>query len=126
MEHLVRERQHVQGGVEVAHRPVQVDRLDRVAADEVDHLEGLAQLEEVAEGVPRAGPPRPVQSDDVGRAAHRPEGDGVTADGQRVGRVPRVQGERRRARADRLDDHVRVEPDTVAVDAGAGGGEPLA
>ena len=48
--HLVGERQHVEGRLEVAHRPVQVDRLDRVAADEVDDLERLAQLEQVAEG----------------------------------------------------------------------------
>ena len=52
--HLVGEGEHVEGGLEVAHGPVQVDRLDRVAADEVDDVERLAQLEQVAEGVARA------------------------------------------------------------------------
>ena len=37
--HLVGEREHVERRLEVAHRPVQVDRLDRVAADEVDDVE---------------------------------------------------------------------------------------
>ena len=55
MRHLVGQRQHVVGRLEVTHRPVQVDRLDRIAADEVHDLEGLAQLEQVPEAVAVAG-----------------------------------------------------------------------
>ena len=46
---LVGERQDVERGVDVAHRCVDVDRLDRVAGDEVDRVEHLGQLEQVVE-----------------------------------------------------------------------------
>ena len=58
-------------GLEVADRRVEVDRLDRVAADEVDGLEVLAQLEQVVEAgsVARGGARRRGRR--VGRAARR-------------------------------------------------------
>ena len=126
MRHLVGERQQVERRLDVADRPVHIDRLDRVATGEVDHLEHLAQLEQVAEGVASAGAAHAVEADDVGWAADGAEGDVVAADRQGVCRVPRVQLELSRARADQLDDHRRVEADALAVDRRPGGGEPLA
>ena len=108
------------GGLDVAHRPVQVDRLDRIAADEVHDLERLAQLEQIPEAASIAGSAHAVRADEVGRAADRAEGEVVAADRQRVSRVPRVQLELGWTRHDPLDDHRGVEADTLPVHLGAG------
>ena len=93
MRDLVGEREHVERRLEVPHRPVQVDRLDGIAADEVDAVERLAQLEQVPERFPIARPAHTVESDDIRRAAHRAERDVVAADRDRAVGVPRVQAE---------------------------------
>ena len=56
MEGLVRQGQDVERGVEMPHGRVEVDRLDRVPADEVHDLEHLAQLQQVLERGSVPGP----------------------------------------------------------------------
>ena len=66
--------------VEVADRGVDVDRLDRVAAGEVDAVEVLRELHEVAEAFAVAGPPAAVEVHGVRRAGHIDEEHRVAAD----------------------------------------------
>ena len=73
----------------------------------------LAEPEQVAEVLAGAGPANAVEVDVVGRAADGAERDVITADGERVLRVPRVQQEARRAGLDGVQDHLRVEPDPL-------------
>ena len=110
VDRLVHQGQRVERGVEVADAVVEVDRLDRVAGEEVDRVERLAQAEQVLVVGAIADPPAAVEVGDVGRAADRPERDPVAAELQVVLGVPGVQGERRRRGPDQLRDHVRVEP----------------
>ena len=117
MQQLVGEREHVEGRLEMADRVVQVDRLDGIAADEVDDVERLAQPQQVAERGPVARPADTVEVDDVGRAADRSEREMVAADRERVLRVPRVHLERRRAGPDQVGHQLRVEADAVGASA---------
>ena len=112
--------ERVEGGVEVAHGRVEVDRLHRVAGQEVDDVEVLAQAEQVLVVGPVADPAAAVHVGDVGRAGDRTERHGRSADGQAVVGVPGVEAERRGRGGDPLEHHVRVEPHPrpVAVDVG--------
>src|SRR3546814_2705303 len=62
------------------------DLLDRVAGEEVHHVEGLREPEEVLVVALVAGPPAAVEVGGVGRRGDRPEGDVAPADRQVVGR----------------------------------------
>ena len=84
---LVGQGQEVVDGVQVADRRVEVDRLDRVAGEEVDDVEHLEQADEVLVVGPVADPPPAVGGEDVGRAGYGAEGDVVAADDQVVLRV---------------------------------------
>ena len=59
-------------GVEMARRRRQVDRLDRIAGDELDDVEALGQPQQVAVILEVAGPAAAIEVADVGRA-----GDGA-------------------------------------------------
>ena len=108
VDRLVGERQHVVDRVEVADRRVDVDRLDRVAGEEVDDVEHLAEPDEVLVVGPVADPPAAVEVVDVRRARHRPEGDPVAADLEVVRRVRGVERERRRRGLDPLERPARA------------------
>ena len=111
----------------MADRVVQVDRLDGIAADEMDGVERLAQPQEVAERGAVARAANAVEADDVRRAADRSEREIVATDRECVFRVPRVHLERRRTRLDQVGHQLWVEADTVGarLDLGAGGGEQV-
>ena len=113
VQHLVGEGEHVERRLEMADRVVQVDRLDRVAADEVDDVERLAEPQQIAERRPVTRPADAVEIDEVRWATDRSEREVVTADRQRAVGVPRVHLERRRARLDQLDHELGVEADAV-------------
>ncbi len=86
VDRLVGEREEVVGGLEVADRAVDVDRLDRVTGRQVDRVQGLREAEQVPEVVSIAGPAATVEVGDVRCAAHRTERQEVTARSR--GRVP--------------------------------------
>ena len=73
VERLVGEGHHVVDRVEVADRRVDVDRLDRVAGEEVDRVEHLEEPDEVLVVGPVADPPAAVEVGDVRRAATVPK-----------------------------------------------------
>ena len=113
MDRLVHERQRVVRRVQVADRVVDVDRLDRVAGEEVDRVERLGQPQQVLVVGAVADPAAVVQVSDVGRAADRPERHPVATDPEVVGGIPGVERELGRGGLDRLGDHVRVEADAL-------------
>ena len=73
VDRLVRKRQHVEQGVEMAHRRVHVDRLDRIAAPEVDRVEGLSEADEIAVVGDRSGPGPPARSEALGALPTEPK-----------------------------------------------------
>ena len=84
---------------------MEVDRLDRIARQEMDRVERLGQAQQVLVVGPVADPPAAVEVGDVGRAADGPERDPVAAQLDVVRRVPGVERELRRRRLDQLGDH---------------------
>jgi len=76
---LVREGDHVVGGVEVPHRWVEVHRFHRVAGEGVDGVEHVAELEQIAVVLPVAVTPVAAQAGDERWAGHRGVGDPVAA-----------------------------------------------
>ena len=90
--HLVGQRQLLVEAVEVADRGVDVDRLDRVAAGEVDAVEVLRQPDEVAEVLDVADAAAAVEVHGVRRRGdvaeeHVPAADGHPARGVARGHV---------------------------------------
>ena len=114
VDRLVGEGQQVPQRVQMPDRGVDVDRLDRVAGEEVDRVEHLAKPDQVLVVGPVADPPAVVEVRDVGRRGDRPERRPVAADLEVVLRVRGVQRERRGRRPDPLDDHVPVEANALA------------
>ena len=94
---------------------VEVDRLDRVARQEVDGVERLAEAQQVLVVGAVADPPAAVEVGHVRRAADGPEGDPVAAELDVVVGVAGVEREARRRRPDQLGDHRRVEPDALRI-----------
>ena len=124
VDRLVHQGQGVERRVEVPDAVVQVDGLDRVAGQEMDRVERLAQAQQVLVVDPVADPPAAVEVGHVGRAADRPEGDPVATQLQVVLGIPGMQGEGRGRGQDQLGDHRRVEPDTQRAFLGLGAGPP--
>src|SRR3954447_2060549 len=100
--------------MEMPDRRVEVDRLDRVAPEEVDRVEHLAELDQVLVIGPVADPPAAIEIGDVRGARDRPERGPVAADLQVPLGVPGVERELRGYRPDPLLDHHRIEPDALA------------
>ena len=98
-------------GVEMADRRMDIDRLDRIAAHEVDDVERLAQPDEIVEVLLVADPPAAIEVGDVGWRRDRPERHPVAADAQVVGGVPGVERELRRRGPDALEHEVPIEAD---------------
>ncbi len=80
MDRLVGKRQHVEQRVEMAHGRMNVDRLDRIAAPEVNRIETLPEADEVLVVALIAGPPPAGAVERIGRARDRAEGDVSPAD----------------------------------------------
>ena len=119
VDRLVEEDERVVDRVEVADRRMDVDRLDGVAAEEVDDVDHLAQPDQVLVVPPVPDPAAAVGVGDVRRAPHRAERDPVAAEMEVVDRVPRVERELRGGGGDPLHDEAAVQPDPLAVDPGA-------
>ncbi len=124
VDRLVHQRQGVERRVQVAHTVVDVHRLDRVAGEEMDGVERLAEAQEVLVIDPVADAPATVEVRHVRRTADRPECHPVAAELQVVGGVPGVQRERRGRCLDRLGDHVGIEPDALCIGRGLGTSRP--
>jgi len=120
---LVRERQHVVGGLEVPDGRVQVHGFDGVSRHRVDGVEDLPHLDEVPVVVPVAVAPVASQAGDEGRAGNRRVDDVVAAEHEVSVGVAAVQGELVWRRRDQAFDEVGVKPDPLAVDVGAGVGQ---
>ena len=75
---------------EVAHRRVDVDRLDRIAAGRVEDVVHLRELQEIAEVLLVAGPAATVEVGAVRRRRHLREDQIVAAEAHIVRRVARV------------------------------------
>ena len=101
---------------------MEVDRLDRVAADEVDAVEHVRELQELVEPDSVAGAADPVEVDDVGRAADGAEGHPRAADLEVLLGVPAVQGELCGRGGDSFDDHLPGKSNVLPglVDLGTG------
>ena len=68
------------GGVDVAHGRMDVDRLDRVAGDEMDRVEHLGELQQIGETGLITGAAHAVETDDVRRTGNRSVGHPCAAD----------------------------------------------
>ena len=112
---LVRQGEHVVGGVQVADRRVEVHGLHRVAGHGVDGVQHLAQLDEVPVVVAIAVPAVSSQAGDERRASHAGEGEDVAAHVEIPGRGGGVHGELGRGGGDQVHDQVRVKPHPVAI-----------
>ena len=113
VDRLVGECQQVPQRVEVADRGVDVDRLDRVAGEEMDRVEHLAEPDQVLVVGPVADSPATIEVRDIRRGRNRPERGPVATDLEVVGGVRGVERELRRRGLDPLEDHVPVESDAL-------------
>ena len=107
---------------------VEVDRLDRVAAEEMDRIQHLAELDQVLVVHAIADPPAMVEIGHIRGARDGPERGPVAADPEVSLGVPGMKREFRRNGPDPFLDHRRVEPDALAarLDPGSGGSQELA
>ena len=104
----------------MAHRRMDVDRLDRIAAGRHQYVVHLRKLEEVAEIRLVAGPAAVVEVGAVRRRRHLREDQIVAAEAHIVRRVARMQRELARAVLDQLEDHVGVEAHALGAFAHVG------
>ena len=102
-----------------------VDRLDRVAADEVDGVQALGQAQEVAEIGLATRPPAALEIGAVGRARDAAEDDLVAADAEIVRGIARVEREALGRLFDRVLDHPTVEPHPLAAGLDQRPGRPI-
>jgi hypothetical protein len=79
VDRLVGQRQHVEQRVEMADRGGNVDRLDRIAADEMNRIETLPKPDEVLIVAPGARTPPSRSVERIGGARHRAESDAPSA-----------------------------------------------
>ena len=91
VDRLVHQGQRVVAGPQVADAVVEVDRLDRVAGQEVDGVERLPEPQQVLVVGAVADPPAAVEIRDVRRAADGAEGYPVAAELDVVGGIARVE-----------------------------------
>ena len=120
---LVRQGEHVVGGVQVADRRVEVHGFHRVAGDRVYRVQDLAHLEQVPVVLTVAVATVATQAGHERWAGDARVGDDVVADVQVPGRVGCVEGEARRCRCDQRHDQLGVEPHPVPVHVASGVGQ---
>ena len=96
--------------VQVARRGGQVQWRKGRRTAQVDDVERVRQLHEVAEVLVVSGAAAAVEIGDEGRPADKAEVDDVAAVGERLRGVAGLDGERRRRQRDVLLDHGRIEP----------------
>ena len=114
VDRLVGQRQHVEQRVEMANGGVNVDRLDRIAAPEMDRIEALAETDEVLKVALVARPPPARAVERVGRARHRPERDVPPPIDEIARGVARMQREFLRREPDVRFDQRGIEANPVA------------
>ena len=119
MRHLVRQRQLVEQAVEMADRRVDIDRLHRVSAGEMDAVEILRQLHQIAVVGPVAGPPPALDVGTVRRRRDVTEHHVPSADGDLAVGIARRQREFGRRLADHLHDQIAAHAHILAVDDAA-------
>ena len=124
VDRLVHQGQRVERRVQVPDAVMEVDRLDRIARQEMDRGQGLGETQQVLVVGPVADPPAAVEVGHVRRAADGPERDPVATEFDVVSRVAGMEGEPRRRRPDALGDHVGVEPDPLRARLDRGTGRP--
>ncbi len=122
MDGLIGQRQHVEKRVEMADGRVDVDRLDRIAAPEMNKIERLPEPKEVPIVALVARPSPAGAIEGVGGARDGTEGDVTAADGQIARGVARVQGELLRREPDPGLDDGRIEANPLrgGIDIGPG------
>ena len=99
-----------------------IDRLDRIAADEVNRIETLPKANEVLIVVLGAGPPPTGAVERIGGARHGAESDVASADREIARRIARVQLEFLRREADVGLDKIGIKANAArgGIDVGAG------
>ena len=93
VDRLVRQGQHVEQGVEVADRGMDVDRLDRIAAPQMNGVERLSEPDEVPVVGMVAGAPAAFAVERIGGGGNGAEGHVAVADHEIAGGVARMQRE---------------------------------
>ena len=128
VDRLVHQGQRVVAGPQVPDAVMEVDRLHRVARQEVDGVERLGQAQQVLVVGPVADPPAAIEVGDVGRAADGPERDPVATELDVTRGVAGMERELRRRGLDQLGDHRGVEahPLRIGLDGRPGGAQDLA
>ncbi len=106
--------------VEMAGRRRQIRRLHRIAAGELDDVEGLHQLQQVAVVVEVAGAPPAIEIGDVRRRGDRAEIDVVVAEGQVVLRIARMERELPGRLGDMLQHEFARQADAGAISLNLG------
>jgi hypothetical protein len=109
MGHLVGQRELLVEAIEVPDARVDVDRLHRVAAREMDAVEVLRELDELLVGLEIPRPLAPVEVPGVGRGRDIAEQHVLSTDGKRAFGVSRHQREFGRRAGDHLLDKGRIE-----------------
>ena len=117
---FVGHRQQVVGGFDVANRSVQIDRLDWVAAVEVNDVENLCQFEQILKIGAGAGVANAVEADEVRGAGHRAEGHPIAADVEGVRGVSCMQFEFAWASFNSFKHHFRIKTHALIFDFRAG------
>src|SRR5271163_3522008 len=119
---LVRQRQHLEQGVEMSNRGVNVDRFDGIAAPDMNGIESLPEPQEIliVAMIPRTA--AAVTIERVRRAGHRAESHVFIADDYVSLRVARVQREALRRETDLRFDERGIEAHAVrpGIDVRAG------
>ena len=122
VDRLVGQREQVEQRLEMTNGGVNVDRLDRVAAPEMDRIETLPEADEVLIVALVAGPASARAVEGIGRARHRAERDVTPADRELARRVARMQDEFLGRKANARFDEGRIETHAPRgrIDVGAG------
>ena len=116
---LVRQGELFIKTVQMADRGVNVDRLDRIAPGEMDAVEILRQLDEVAKAVHEARDLAPLKIPVIRRRGDIAKDDMLAAHRQGAVGVARGDGEFRRRAAHHLHHEILVHADGFAIDDAA-------
>ncbi len=117
---LVGEDHHIAQRFEMAHGGVDIDGFDGIAGDEIDAVEILGELQELAVVGMVAGAAAAFHVGAIGRAAHGAEQHVRPADLRIVFRIAGMEGELRGRRFHQLLDHRGIKAHALAGNIGTG------